>query len=69
MSILIAVCLVAFGFGIGMAIGAATQKSADKKDCNACWSEMYDRAWTLEINGQVTKMLPILEYTERGADR
>ena len=61
MSILTAVCLVAFGFGIGSAVGATAQRSADKKDCNACWNDMYSRAWTLTLDGEQYKMFPLWE--------
>lgn len=64
MSILIVVCLVAFGLGIGVAIGAATQKSADKKDCSACLREMCDRAWTMKYKGQEFRVLPIWNFPE-----
>ena len=49
------------GFCIGFMISACFKKYFNKKDCNACWSDMYERAWTLSLDGQDIKVVPIYE--------
>ena len=55
-------------FALGVAVGGSVQERADKKDCNACWSSMYERAWTLSIDGQDIKVMPIYEYGAKKGD-
>ena len=66
MRILIVVCLVAFGFGIGVAVGALVQKSADKKVCDACWNNMCSHAFTITLNGKDIKVLPVYRIKRKG---
>lgn len=40
----------------------AQVEKKQREKCNECWSEMYDQAWTLTLDGHEYKVLPIFEY-------
>lgn len=50
------------GYACCWALSPMWEEAKQKAKCNACFAEQYERAWTLELDGQEIKMLPVYEY-------
>ena len=59
--------LFIIGVLLGVALGYAIRANEYQKKCEGCWSDLYKSAWTLELDGQEIKVIPI--YEVGGTDR